>query len=289
MEINITNEYSKLEKVVVCKADYYDENKVAINNETIKYYKENGGVPTKEDILREQKYFWEVLQSRGIELLVADQVDGVKGQMFTRDLAFVIGDTFFISNMKKENRKKAIDGWDKIISSLDQKKIVQVPSDIYLEGGDVLVDKNKIYVGISERTNLDGVNFLKSVLDDQYEIIPLYLKPTFLHLDVVFTIVDEGLAIVYKDGLDDASYALLKDFEKIEITKEEQFSLATNVFVIDKKCVIVNESHERLQKVLQEYGFLVLPVMLAETAKDGGAFRCTTCPLLRIDKVSHKI
>ena len=32
MEINITNEYSKLEKVVVCKADYYDENKVAINN-----------------------------------------------------------------------------------------------------------------------------------------------------------------------------------------------------------------------------------------------------------------
>ena len=26
------------------------------------------------------------------------------------------------------------------------------------------------------------------------------MKPTFLHLDVVFTIVDEGLAIVYKDG-----------------------------------------------------------------------------------------
>ena len=56
------------------------------------------------------------LKKIGIELLIADQVEGVRGQMFTRDLAFVIEDKFFISSMKKENRRLAINGWNNIIN-----------------------------------------------------------------------------------------------------------------------------------------------------------------------------
>lgn len=101
MRINVNDEYSKLKSVVVSSADYFDPSNLAINNETIRYYAKNGGVPTKEAILEEQRYFWNVLKKLGVKLLIADQVDGAKGQMFTRDLAFVIGDKFFISSMKK--------------------------------------------------------------------------------------------------------------------------------------------------------------------------------------------
>ena len=86
-------------------------------------------------------------------------MEDAKGQMFTRDLAFVIGDKFFISNMRKENRKPAIKGWHHIIDTIDKENIIKVPDDIYLEGGDILVDNKTIYVGISERTTTDGVNF----------------------------------------------------------------------------------------------------------------------------------
>ncbi|MCI9434354.1 MAG: hypothetical protein HFI86_03630 [Bacilli bacterium] len=281
MKINVNDDYSKLKTVVVSSADYFDSSNLAINNETIKYYALNGGVPTKEAILEEQKCFWDELKKHGINLLIAEQVDGAKGQMFTRDLAFVIGDKFFISNMKKENRRLAINGWHKIIDQIDSNKIIKVPSNIYLEGGDILVDNKTIYVGISERTTMEGVSFLNNVLGEDYSVVPIKLKPKFLHLDVVFTIVNHNLALIYKDGIEKESYELLDKFTKIEVTEQEQFELATNVFSIDSKIVIMNSNHKRIANELKKFNINIIPINLSQTAKDGGAFRCTTCPLER--------
>lgn len=281
MKVNINNEYSKLKSVVVSSAAYFDPSNLAINNETIKHYAENGGVPTKEAILEEQKNFWEALKSFGIKLLIAEQVDNAKGQMFTRDLAFVIGDKFFISSMKKENRRLAINGWENIINNIDKDKIIKVPNNIYLEGGDIVVDNKDVYVGISERTTMEAIDFLKEVLGDDYSVITLKLKPKFLHLDVVFTIINPNLALIYRDGLESESYKLLDKYTKIEVTAQEQFELATNVFVVDEHNIIINSEHKRIQEALKKYNLKVIPVKLTETSKDGGAFRCTTCPMER--------
>lgn len=281
MKVQINNEYDKLKTVVVSSAEYYDPSNIAINNETIKYYAENGEIPTKEAILKEQKDFWNKLENHGINLLIAEQVEGAKGQMFTRDLAFVIGNKFFISSMKKENRRLAINGWKDIIAQIKSDDIVKVPSNIYLEGGDIIVDNKTIYVGISERTTMEGVMFLQDVLGKDYSIIPLKLKPTFLHLDVVFTIINPNLALIYKDGLEEESYKLLEKYNKIEITKQEQFELATNVFVIDTQTIIMNSNHKRIENELKKRNLKIIPIDLRETAKDGGAFRCTTCPIER--------
>lgn len=281
MRINVNDEYSKLKSVVVSSADYFDSSNLAINNETIRHYAENGGVPTKEAILEEQRYFWDVLKKLGVKLLIADQVDGAKGQMFTRDLAFVIGDKFFISSMKKENRRLAINGWNNIINQIDQDKIIKVPNNIYLEGGDIIVDNKTIYVGISERTTMDAIEFLKNILGKKYSVIPLKLKPKFLHLDVVFTIINSNLGLIYKDGLESDSLRLLDKYTKIEVTEQEQFELATNVFVVDPQTIIINSEHKRIEENLKKYNLNVIPIDLKDTAKDGGAFRCTTCPIER--------
>lgn len=281
MKVHVDNEYNQLKSVVVSSAAYYDPTTLAINNETIKYYAQNGGVPTKESILLEQKSFWQLLGKVGVNIVEAHQVDGAKGQMFTRDLAFVIGNKFFVSNMKKENRKLAINGWSHIINQINPNDVIEVPSNIYLEGGDVLVDGKTVYVGISERTGMNSIEFLQNILGDDYKIIPLKLKPKFLHLDVVFTIINPNFALVYRNGLEEDSYQLLDKFRKIEVSEQEQFELATNVLVIDTKTIIMNSNHRRIEQELKKLGFNVITLDLTETAKDGGAFRCTTCPIER--------
>lgn len=281
LKIQVNNEYGKLKKVVVSSAEYYDPTDLAINNETIKFYKENGDIPAKEDILNEQQEFWKTLRNLSVDVLVADQVPLAKGQMFTRDLAFVIGNKFFISNMRKENRKKAINGWKNIIDKIPSSQIIKVPSNVYLEGGDIIVNENTIYVGISERTNEQGVEFLKKELGKDYQVIPLKLKEKFLHLDVVLTIINPNLILIYKEGLEEESLKALENYYKIELTEKEQFELGTNVFVVDENTVIVNSNHTRIIKEIQNYNLNVIPLNMSETAKDGGAFRCTTCPLER--------
>ena len=282
MKININNEYDELKSVIVASANYFDPNTLALNNETIKHYAANNCSIDKQLILFEQKQFWNLLKKNDVNILIANNVDNAKGQMFTRDLAFVIEDKFFISNMRKENRKKAINGWNEIIKNIDPDNIIKIPSNIYLEGGDVIIDNKTIYVGISKRTTIDGVNFLKTKLGNDYKVIPLQLKPKFLHLDVVFAIINPNICLIYKEGLEEESYNLLNRYEKIELTESEQFELATNVFVIDKKTIIMNSNHKRIQKILRDKNFKIVPLDISETSKLGGAFRCTTCPIYRV-------
>lgn len=279
--VNINNEYGKLKSVVVASGAYFDPANLAINNATIRYYAQNGDAPTKEAIVAEQHIFWDKLKELGIEVIEAELVDGARGQMFTRDLAFVIGDKFFIANMKKENRRLAIKGWKKIIEQIENDNIIEVPSNIYLEGGDVIVDGHTVYVGISERTTMDGVEFLRKTLGTNYKVVPLHLNPEFLHLDVVFTIIHSNVALLYSSGFDPESLELLRDLNKIEVTSQEQFELGTNVFVVDSNNIIVNAAHKRISEEIRKLGINTIEVEVTETAKDGGAFRCMTCPLER--------
>lgn len=277
----IKNEYGKLRGVVVSSLEYYDPDNFVINNITNKYYADKGQIPEKEKMLKEQQNFWKALESFGVNVLVADQVEGAKGQVYTRDLGFVIGDKFFISSMAKENRRSAIDGWRKILNDFPRDKIVKVPEKFYLEGGDVVVDAEDVYVGLSERTTKQGVDFLREKLGDEYNVIPIQLKKDFLHLDVVFTVINPNLAIVYKDGIEEESYEKLNKFDKIELDSVEQFSLGTNVFVVDPQTVVVQSQHQRLAGEIKKRGLDVVNVDLSETSKDGGALRCTTCPIER--------
>lgn len=187
----------------------------------------------------------------------------------------------FLYPVWKKIRRLAINGWNNIINQIAPDKIIKVPSNIYLEGGDIIVDNKTIYVGISERTTIDAITFLKDIFGEKYSIIPLKLKPKFLHLDVVFTIINPNLALIYKDGLESDSYELLDKYTKIEVTEQEQFELATNVIVIDPQTVIINSKHKRIEEELKKYNLNIIPIDLTETAKDGGAFRCTTCPIER--------
>ena len=72
MQLNINNEYDTLKSVVVSSAEYFNSDNLVLNNETIKYYMENGGIPSRENLLIEQKKFWKILRNKGINVLVAD-------------------------------------------------------------------------------------------------------------------------------------------------------------------------------------------------------------------------
>ena len=90
---------------------------------------------------------------------------------------------FIYNKIDKQNLSHAnqltVRDWNNIINQIAPDKIIKVPSNIYLEGGDIIVDNKTIYVGISERTTIDAITFLKDIFGEKYSIIPLKLKPKF--------------------------------------------------------------------------------------------------------------
>ena len=88
-----------------------------------------------------------------------------------------------------------------IINSFDNSKIVKLPDEVSIEGGDVIVHNDYIFIGTCSendfktkkvaRTNKNAINYLKNIFQKK-EIFPFELKSDFLiddnclHLDCCF-------------------------------------------------------------------------------------------------------
>jgi len=81
-----------------------------------------------------------------------------------------------------------------------------------LEGGDVLIPSPEvILVGISERTNRGGVEALADYLRREETtfrhllLVELPPRRSYMHLDTVFTVIDDGLALAYEPVIEPRS------------------------------------------------------------------------------------
>ncbi|BDT87235.1 dimethylarginine dimethylaminohydrolase family protein [Nocardia cyriacigeorgica] len=155
----------------------------------------------------------------------------------------------------------------------------------FLEGGDVLVYGTNVFVGESGMaSDHTGTRWLaKYLAPDGYTVTPVKLKPHVLHLDCALGLVREGLMIVCPDRLPDGVPTPLREWERLEVSEAEAAAMATNGLPIDAETYITDPIFERLGKQLQDRGITVEYVDFTVSRLFGGAFRCSTQPLGRVD------
>ena len=256
--------------------------------------------PLEADMIIELDCFISKLTFYGIKVHRPDLIKNYN-QIYSRDIGFVIENKFFKSNILPI-RSREIDALKNILNSLDPELIITFPKDAHIEGGDVVLHKDKIYVGayirsdypkyITARTNLEGLKFLQNYFSKK-EVVLLELnksntdpKKNVLHLDCCFQPIGKKSAIIHKGGFSNKNQllALIDDFG-IEncffINSNEMFDMMSNVFSINKNTVVSDSSFTRLNKWLIKKSFKVEEVSFREIAKQEGLFRCVTLPLIR--------
>lgn len=237
--------------------------------------------PTQATLVKEFANLRQSLEKMGIIVHVPEPCN-VPDQLTPRDIGFVIEDTFFISNMANKSRKNEWLGIQKLISSFQ--KVTRVPDNIVVEGGDIVFDRGVLYVGISQRTTLEGVEFLRQVLDGKnIKIVPILLRTLVsgencLHLDCVFVPVGQNSALIYPQGMQEIPEEL-RQYDWIEVSREEEEALATNILNISPNQVISRDISVRVNQELALRGIQVIPLSFNDAPKTGGSFRCCTLPL----------
>lgn len=276
MKVSINNEYGTLKCALVASASTYFHHSPINNNQ--KVYA--NCCPQKTDLLNEQSKFFEVLRNLGVQLIFSQPQADCPDQHNARDASFVIGEHFFVSNMKEPLRKNEKRGLAPLLKEIESP--ITVVKDAALEGGDIAVCGNTVYVGISQRTDERGVQMLKDCLGDKYTIIPIKLKPGFLHLDTVFNPFSQSHALVCLEAIEKESYKLIENaFTLLNITLDEQLRLGTNVLAVSPQTVISQSQNARINECMRAAGFCVVEVDYSAISKLGGAFRCEVCPLIR--------
>tara|TARA_B110000444_G_scaffold261094_1_gene311040 strand:- start:1437 stop:2351 length:915 start_codon:yes stop_codon:yes gene_type:complete len=302
MLLNIVDETSALESVVVGIAnssggipsldDVYDpKSRVHILS---------GTYPSEIDMIGELDNFVSKLISYGIKVFRPGVIKNYN-QIYSRDIGFVIENKFIRSNILPI-RSREIDALKTIIGSFPEDCIISFPEDAHIEGGDVVLHNDKIYVGayvkndyskyITARTNSKGLEVLQNHFPEK-KVILLELnksntdpKKNILHLDCCFQPIGKTSAIIHKEGFSNQNQliSLINDFGSENcffINSKEMFDMMSNIFSINKNTVVSDPSFTRLNEWLIINKFKVEEVPFREIAKQEGLFRCVTLPLIR--------
>lgn len=269
------SEYGTLKQVIVCEPTYMKIEEV-INTVQKRYAKENIDVSRA---MEQHHTFTQTLKDRGVDVLTLESRPEYPEQVFTRDIGFTIGNRVFISEMASPIRQ----GEEKVLREWIGSKgfPYQKMTAGSIEGGDVVIHGQHIFVGISHRTNEEAIVFLEKQLPG-YTIVRVPFDASCLHLDCVFTILSPTHALVYPSALSKETYDLLAEyFTLIQVDEEEQFSMGTNVLAIGQRQIISLPENKNVNEHLRRHGFEVVEIEFNEIIKSGGSFRCCTMPLTR--------
>ena len=295
--LSISNEFSKLEQVIIGQGSPYlqDKAQVAAEMSEFPFIPQTDRkdevlalrYPSEEILLGEYADYIDRLAKHGVEVLRADSTAAYSfDYTCPRDIGFVIGDLYFIANMAVASRVDEHLTIQHHLTSIDPAKIVRPPKNCLLEGGDVIVlDQHTILVGYNQRSNREGFEFLRDTLSPMgYNVIPF--QHSQLHLDCCLNPLGLGHLLIHPQSLEgnpDDSWAVLENFEWISVDATEREYLATNVLSISPDTIIARNhpACARVNQTMRNSGFTVEEVGFDGVPATGGSFRCASLALSR--------
>lgn len=275
IETSCRSEYDTLKKVIVCEPQFMAIDEI-INDVQKQYKDENIDV---DRALHQHHEFVAKMREEGIDVITLAANESYPEQVFTRDIGFTLGNQTFVSEMASSIRR----GEETILEKWLATHHVpfQKLSENHIEGGDVIIDGRTIFIGLSHRTCKSAILQLQNDLPD-YEIVMVPFDPKYLHLDCVFNILSPTDALIFPEALQPETVKFLASrYQLIEVSKEEQFSLGTNVLSIGNKKVFSLPINKQVNAVMRGAGYEVIEVDFSEIIKSGGSFRCCTMPIER--------
>ena len=302
LKLNVNNETSKLLAVVLGTAK---SNGSAPKLEECYDPKSRENIlantyPIEVDMVRELSELEDILVKHNVKVYRPEVINDYN-QIFSRDIGFVIDDFFIVANILPE-RSKEISAIDNVINLISEKRIINLPQECHVEGGDVILHNDYVFIGTyngddytsfkTARTNYEAINFLKERFPEKkiisFDLIKSDIDPTknALHLDCCLQPVGNNKLVACPEAFfkRDQYEWLINHFGKeniLEISLNEMSEMHCNFFSIDTNIVVSEKSFIKLNNWLRSFDILVEEINYKEISKQGGLLRCSTLPLIR--------
>jgi N-dimethylarginine dimethylaminohydrolase len=302
LKLNVKNETAKLKAVILGRADNNGPTPTAQEAYDPKSLEHilAGTYPIESDMVDEMSAFERILKKHDVEVLRPRLISNLN-QIFTRDIGFVIEDKFVKSNILPDR----VDEWDAIdfiVAEIEEDKFIIPPPEVHVEGGDVIVWNDYIFIGTyygidyseinTARTNLHGVDFIQDLFPNKTviscDLIKSMTNPraNALHLDCCFQPIGLDKGIIFKGGFRNPNdyHAIVEIFGEenlFHIDANGMYEMNSNVFSISPEIIVSEQRFDKLNTWLEKQGFTVEKIPYYEIGKQEGLFRCSTLPLIR--------
>lgn len=300
ISVNIKNETAQLESVVLGTADSFGGTPKLEDcyDPKSRMFVEKNEFPSQSDVSADMESLLSVFNKYNISVYRPKLIEGLN-QIFSRDIGFVIGDTYVYPKII-ENRREELQAIQHIVDQI--KNVVFMPENASSEGGDVMPHNEYLFVGYSEeedfgkyevaRTNKAAIDFFSETFTNcivkGFELNKSDDNPKYnaLHLDCCFQPIGANSALIYEAGFknkEDVDFLINYFGEEnlIRISRQEMYEMNSNIFSISTDVVVSEKGFTRLNNELRKRGFTVEEVRYSEISKMEGLLRCSTLPLKR--------
>jgi dimethylargininase len=186
--------------------------------------------------------------------------------VFIEDTAILLDEIAILTSMGTQSRAGESAHIAAELAEVRDLRFIRKPAT--LEGGDVLRIGRTLLVGLTSRTNADGIAQLTELLRPfGYTVVPVRVDGS-LHLKTACTALPDGSLLVNPDWVhvDD-----LSQFRCWVVPENEPW--AANTLPVHE-FIMLPQQHVATADLLGEMGFAIQPVDISEFAKAEGGVTC---------------
>jgi dimethylargininase len=211
-----------------------------------------------------------MLERCGAKVVVLDENLDCPDSVFVEDPIIVFDEIAVLTSMGVESRRKESEAMAKEFAKYRKVEKIVLPAKI--EGGDVLKIGKRIFVGLSPRTNMEGIKALEAIIKPfGYTVTPVSVTGC-LHLKTGCTALDEKTLLINAAWVDAVSF---EDFTKINVPADEPFG--ANVLKIDDT-LCMNEAFPKSIELVKSLGYKVDSCNISEFVKAEAGLTCMSVP-----------
>lgn len=204
-----------------------------------------------------------VLEDLGLELLRLERDDGHPDSCFVEDTAVVHGQKALICRAAFESRRGEEGAVEELLKSYMPVRRATAPATI--EGGDVAHLPDRLIVGVTQRTNKEGILQLSNWLEVKVDTVD---DPTMMHLKSHVSYLGKN-RVICTPAL--SSHPALKSLNRIIAPQDEGY--AANALSVEDT-VIIPAGFPKTRDILKREGLSVIALNMSEFPKCGGAMTC---------------
>jgi dimethylargininase len=209
-----------------------------------------------------------LLADLGARVISLPAEPGLPDSMFVEDPAVVLDELAVIFPLGTETRRREALSVAAALQPFRKLQHIQLPG--MLEGGDILRLGRKLFVGLTARSNAEGIAQLSGIVTAHgYQVIGVPV-PGCLHLKSAVTALDEHTLLANRAWFDSS---VLPGYEWLDVDPVEPHAGNALTF---SGTIIFPASFPRTRARIEARGFCVAPLDISELQKAESGLTCSS-------------
>ncbi|MGV8039981.1 MAG: dimethylarginine dimethylaminohydrolase family protein [Thermoanaerobaculaceae bacterium] len=226
-----------------------------------------------ERALAQHRRYEHTLEVLGYEVLSLPADGDLPDCVFVEDTAVVVDELAVISRPGAESRRAETAAVAEALA--ERRPLARIVEPGTLDGGDVLRVGRRVFVGLTGRTNEEGIAQLRAALAPYGYAVTAVAVGGCLHLKTAVTQVASETVLLNREWVDPSAFT---QYETIDVDQAEPS--AANTLMVNGT-VLVASAYPRTAARLEKAGLVLVRLEMTELAKAEGALTC--CSILLND------